>query len=558
MSRLVLGLTGAAVVAVGAAALVGYRLQNAAKPKNDDAAADTVAETATTIQAEANDAAAATDSITDLVVRGERASASGKVLVIGGYLVLEPAYAGLVLGLSARFHSHIYNLATSNAARAQLGMGAVDLAARSVPLVVYAPQRSATALHYSLSWSATGDEWTLTRVDANQEANKFVEFSVIYSLLFLVRASSLESVVSGLSGGLFVYLEGDHQFYSAAAPDRLAGSDVPPVVPDGSKTGLGSSAALVSSLVAVMMAHFGGGSSAVDERAHRLAQFVHCAAQGKVGSGFDVSAAFHGSHVYQRFHPRVIQPMIEATSAGVSAEATRTSVSGEVLSTQIAADAEWTNSAQAFSLPPGLSILLGDVAGGASTPVMVKKVLAWRANAAASERTWTSLANANAKVVTLLAQLNTLARDTPDAYEATRRALALLPAHQWSLQDQSPVGQAFSALASAGYAVRHFLRELGTSTDVDVEPPEQGRLLDQTIMQAGVALAGVPGAGGDDAIFAVVLDSNVEPAVEQAWNEYRFPDQDERRVRRLPLREAETLIQVEQSEKDISAWTLKA
>lgn len=34
---------------------------------------------------------------------------------------------------------------------------------------------------------------------------------------------------------------------------------------------------------------------------HNLAQYVHSLAQGKVGSGFDVSAAVWGSQVYRRF-----------------------------------------------------------------------------------------------------------------------------------------------------------------------------------------------------------------------------------------------------------------
>ena len=45
--------------------------------------------------------------------------------------------------------------------------------------------------------------------------------------------------------------------------------------------------------------------------AHNLAQFVHCLAQGKVGSGFDVSAAAFGSQVYTRFDPKVIQPLLD-------------------------------------------------------------------------------------------------------------------------------------------------------------------------------------------------------------------------------------------------------
>ena len=86
------------------------------------------------------------------------------------------------------------------------------------------------------------------------------------------------------------------------------------------KTGLGSSAALITSLTAALLVHFGvisgeslTGEGREDHRrlAHNLAQFVHCLAQGKVGSGFDVSAAVFGSQVYTRFDPSVIQPLLD-------------------------------------------------------------------------------------------------------------------------------------------------------------------------------------------------------------------------------------------------------
>jgi len=86
------------------------------------------------------------------------------------------------------------------------------------------------------------------------------------------------------------------------------------------KTGLGSSAALITSLTAALLVHFGVitresiiGDGHEDSRrlAHNLAQFVHCLAQGKVGSGFDVSSAVFGSQVYTRFDPGVIQPLLD-------------------------------------------------------------------------------------------------------------------------------------------------------------------------------------------------------------------------------------------------------
>lgn len=41
-------------------------------------------------------------------------SAPGKVLLAGGYLVVDQAYTGLVFGLSARIHVHVETLPTSD------------------------------------------------------------------------------------------------------------------------------------------------------------------------------------------------------------------------------------------------------------------------------------------------------------------------------------------------------------------------------------------------------------------------------------------------------------
>ena len=54
--------------------------------------------------------------------------------------------------------------------------------------------------------------------------------------------------------------------------------------------------------------------------AHNLSQISHSFAQGKIGSGFDVSAAIHGSHMYQRFSKSVIEPIMESLSLDIENE----------------------------------------------------------------------------------------------------------------------------------------------------------------------------------------------------------------------------------------------
>lgn len=74
------------------------------------------------------------------------------------------------------------------------------------------------------------------------------------------------------------------------------------------KTGLGSSAALITSLVTALLHHFQLSPSL--DLVHNMAQYVHCLAQGKVGSGFDICSAVKGSQVYTRFDERVLKALM--------------------------------------------------------------------------------------------------------------------------------------------------------------------------------------------------------------------------------------------------------
>jgi phosphomevalonate kinase len=85
-------------------------------------------------------------------------------------------------------------------------------------------------------------------------------------------------------------------------------------------SGLGSSACLVTSLVASLVSFFNAiqiptKTAPTDPAAlnyvHNLAQFCHCLAQGKIGSGFDVSSATYGSHRYVRFSKEVLEPLLK-------------------------------------------------------------------------------------------------------------------------------------------------------------------------------------------------------------------------------------------------------
>jgi phosphomevalonate kinase len=238
---------------------------------------------------------------------------------------------------------------------------------------------------------------------------------------------------------------------------------------NANKTGLGSSAALVTSLTASLLVHylpedlFNIDSDKGKRTLHNLAQAAHCAAQGKVGSGFDVATAVYGSCRYRRFSPATLNKIPEPGATGF-ADALVKLVDGE---------SEWDVEVlkDAVTMPKGVVLRMCDVDCGSKTVGMVKKVLAWKAtNADESKTLWDELQKRNEE---LIATLN--AGDV-------------------------------SQLPEKITAVREKIREMGSASEVPIEPESQTELLDALSTVEGVYGGVVPGAGGYDALALLMKD----------------------------------------------------
>ncbi|KAJ3223205.1 phosphomevalonate kinase, partial [Chytriomyces hyalinus] len=74
--------------------------------------------------------------------------------------------------------------------------------------------------------------------------------------------------------------------------------------------------------------------------------------------------------------------------------------------------------------------------------------------------------------------------------------------------------------------VRSLLRKMSQLAKVPIEPESQTRLLDTIAKLPGVVMCGVPGAGGFDAIFTLVIenpatkDGRNAAAVENIWKHW--------------------------------------
>ncbi|OAX42265.1 phosphomevalonate kinase [Rhizopogon vinicolor AM-OR11-026] len=439
-------------------------------------------------------------------------SAPGKVLAAGGYLVLDQQYPGVVISTSSRFYTVIQTASCS-----------------ANQVVVRSPQFHQAEWNYTVVYDTAGIQ-VIAQEDSVSGKNKFVHLALHHTLNLVAEIHSVAHVQERLSHGLDIDAVGDNDFYSQRAQLETLGlprttkslSQIKPFCHNNvkltgvHKTGMGSSAALITSLVSALLIHF----AAITETdfanlegdgrrlAHNTAQFVHCLAQGKVGSGFDVSAAVFGSQIYRRFKPAVLDPLMKGDYAGTLKS--------------VLSSSAWDYSFRPIQLPPLTRLVLADVEAGSDTPSLIGKVLKWRGHEDSCETAtelWTQIDESNQSLARQLDTLSQLYVQNKEEYEQTVRKLSYLPAHEWE-----SVSKAFFDLHQITQQIRSLMRRMGDLAGVEIEPEKQTHLLDQSIAQAGVIGGGVPGAGGYDAIWLLICSPPdlTEPlhGVESVWSTF--------------------------------------
>uniref|UniRef100_A0A0E0NSK0 phosphomevalonate kinase n=1 Tax=Oryza rufipogon TaxID=4529 RepID=A0A0E0NSK0_ORYRU len=346
------------------------------------------------------------------------ASAPGKVLVAGGYLVLERPNAGLVLSTSARFYAIVRPL------RDELSHDSWAWAWTDVK--VTSPQLSREAT-YKLSLKKSTLQLTES---ANPFVEQAVQFSVAAAKVTVTDKEGKEALDKLLLQGLHITILGCNDFYSYRKQIEARGLPLTPEVTGG-----------------------------------------HCMAD-------------------------VVADIVTQS---------------------------WDHEKVKFSLPPLMSLLLGEPGtGGSSTPSMVGSVKQWqKSDPQKSKETWSKLGIANSVLENQLRNLNKLAEDHWEAYESVLRSCSRLTCSKWTEvatnQHQELIVRSLLAARDAFLEIRLHMREMGIAAGVPIEPESQTQLLDATMNMEGVLLAGVPGAGGFDAVFSVIL-GEASDAVAKAWS----------------------------------------
>ncbi|KAK0391009.1 hypothetical protein NLU13_0511 [Sarocladium strictum] len=381
-------------------------------------------------------------------------SAPGKVLLAGGYLVLDRAYTGLVFGLSARINVIAGEIHSSPGVQVS-------------EIVVDSPQFLDAQWRYGYHRAGEGGGISVTQLQVGDRVsrNPFVETTLSYALTYIDRITGRQDQHKLTSARLIILADNDYYSNPGTGSSRFAKFGVP--LSGANKTGLGSSAALVTSLTASLLVHYLPAekfdlTSALGQRTlHNLAQAAHCAAQGKVGSGFDVAAAVYGSCLYRRFSPSTLSSIPEPGAPGFS----------EALAAVVDSDWDVDVRSEGLAVPAGVTLRMCDVDCGSQTVGMVKKVLAWRSrDADKSKQLWDDLQQHNEALAAALSSSDT------------------------------------DALPGKITAIRDLIREMSSLSDVPIEPSSQTELLDAVSRIEGVFGGVVPGAGGFDAAALLMRD----------------------------------------------------
>lgn len=334
---------------------------------------------------------------------------------------------------------------------------------------------------------------------SSQSQNRFVETALAYALTYV------SAVDSTRIGPASITILADTDYYSHSgfsgknipcAGDRFLDFNIP--LHQAHKTGLGSSAALVTAFTTAVVAHYAplevvdASSTQEKFRLHNLAQVAHCAAQGKIGSGFDVAAAIYGSCSYKRFSPSILEALGDVGSRGFS-----TRLTSVVKNTDPSRNWDMTIDKEfVATLPKGLRLVMCDVDCGSETVGMVKNVISWRkTKPEESVLLWEALQKGNEDLALELHNLASKPACQSEDYEGLRTVI---------------------------WAIRSLNREMSAKSGVPIEPEVQTNLIDACCRLPGVVGGVVPGAGGYDAVVLLVEDkSTVIDGLHEFLEDYR-------------------------------------
>ncbi len=357
------------------------------------------------------------------------AKAPGKILWLGGYSVLERPNISFVTAVDAYVHAEAKSI-DGNIIR------------------INVPQ-----LDKNISGSINVDTGVLS-VEAPKE--------------ILLLKTSIEVALRYVSGkgvrlqGMQITTHNDQAFSYTITNGKIA------------KSGLGSSAAVTVAAIAAILKAYELDKSENDAL-HKLAQLAHSIATGKVGSGFDIAAAAHGTILYSRYSPDIVK--------GFPANYSNKDLLEIV-------EKKWDYEIEKFNMPNIFTLVFANfIDEGMITTAAIGSVSKFKEK------------NPD-KYGELMKKIN----------EENEKAIVALR----SLDYREDVEKNVNQFRDAFNKGRILTKQLGVLSQVSIEDDDLTRLIEESVLN-GACVAKLPGAGGRDSIAALCLDRDDQKLI-GFWN----------------------------------------
>ncbi|HLC37099.1 MAG TPA: hypothetical protein VJK05_05860 [archaeon] len=353
-------------------------------------------------------------------------SAPGKILWIGGYSVLEKGNVSLISGVNKRVYAKIKKRKDSK----------VKIISKQ--------------FNYFIEGKIESGKIIFDSAQKNFNKAKFVLTAVESVLEYLKKKKHKTPEGSG----------GDPAkgFDLDTFSDKEFGVEV--------KAGLGSSAAVVSAVTGALMVFFGFDLIKDLKIIHKLAQFSHSTAQGKIGSGFDVAASCLGASSYIRYSPEFV--LKEKFPECI--------------------DQKWDCEVNHIDFPSSFETVIASLNKSADTKEFVKKFNSWKQEKPEEFKEFIHDYNEiNKKVVDDLKLLN----------------------EDFSEENLFKFKEYFMLS-------RLKKKELGKKINAEIEPGEFSELIDSSL-DSGAFVCILPGAGGGDSIAAFCLNKKDKGKLISFW-----------------------------------------
>ncbi|KAA6388468.1 MAG: putative Phosphomevalonate kinase [Streblomastix strix] len=336
-------------------------------------------------------------------------------------------------------------------------------------------------------------------------------------------------ITDGLSSGIVVATENNRQEYLLQRNPSHCSSV--------GKTGLGSSACLVTSLTATLVSYFDKTIpvSNTDQYASfinktfRISHYVHSLLQGRYGSGFDVSCCCYGTQIFKQGERKPIK-----SESNIQEKEINQRIEWEDIplpDLHIFDHTLHDGSIQLLSpFPSALWICICEIGDGSSTVSLASQLNEWKKKAKEGEKTseqqsydiFNQLREVNQQLIEDIVKLKQKENEITQNYKKDVKCASFqeeLNTWRFSNEEsdiqQSPykqnqtTHQLISRVSQSFRRYKHSLLRITEESKVQIVPPFAEQLAESAEQVPGVLACGVPGAGGEDALFIIAISQAV-------------------------------------------------